>query len=156
MQSQKEKIVLFGASRLGEIAFNVLKDKYNIVYFSDNDKSKWGSLFCNTKIISPVELIQYRNKKIIIASSYYDEISVQLKNMDLNNIYIFSYPDTNDTTYSKKYFIDKMCDLNIYKGLKTDEGFKNKFIDNFSLIYGNNGFKSSGIVSKDKNSKKMY
>lgn len=132
----KEDIILFGASRLGEIAFNVLKDKYNICYFSDNDQSKWDKLFCNIKIIAPEELISFYGTKIIISSLHYDQISIQLKNMGLDNIYIFSYADSNDKTYSKKYFVDKMCDLNIYKNLKLDRDFKKRFVDNFHIIYG--------------------
>ena len=33
-----EKAVLFGASKLGEIAYSNLKDKFDIVAFIDNDK----------------------------------------------------------------------------------------------------------------------
>lgn len=33
----REKVIIFGASQLGKIAFNVLKDRFHIKYFTDND-----------------------------------------------------------------------------------------------------------------------
>lgn len=33
-------VIIFGASKLGEIAYNLLKANYSIRYFSDNDKKK--------------------------------------------------------------------------------------------------------------------
>lgn len=145
MLSYREDVIIFGASRLGEIAFNILKDKYNIEYFSDNDKNKWGKYYYDIAIISPQELGKHTNKKIIIASMYYSEISIQLKDIGFNNIYIFSYVDSNDTTYKKRHSVDKMCDLKIYEDLKLNEDFKNRYIENFSLIYRNE-------CSVDKNS----
>ena len=138
MQACREDVIIFGASRLGEIALNILSDKYNILYFSDNDKSKWGKKFCSIEVISPEELTRYVNKKLIIASMYYGEISNQLKDLGFNNIYVFSYVDSNDTTYKKRYTIDKICDFKIYKNLNLNEDLKNKYIKNFSLIYNNN------------------
>jgi hypothetical protein len=35
-------IVLFGASVNGDLAYERLKTKYNIIAFSDNNKSLWG------------------------------------------------------------------------------------------------------------------
>lgn len=150
----KENIILFGASRLGEIAFNVLKDRCNICYYSDNDKSKWNKLFCGIKIIAPDELVKFSDNKIVIASMYYGEICVQLKNMGLDNIYIFSYVDSNDRTYRKRYSIDKMCDLDIYNNLKIDAEFKKKFLDNFSLIYGKDEENTYSGLEKSHRDKK--
>lgn len=132
---EKENVIIFGASRLGEIAFNCLKDKYYLCYFTDNDQNKWGKLFCGIKIIPPKKIYSYRSSKVIIASMYYDEISVQLKKEGLDNIYIFSYVDVNNRTYNKKFFVDKMCDLDIYNNLNLDLNFKREFVNNYSLIY---------------------
>lgn len=141
-----EKIIIFGASRLGEIAYNVLKDKYKICYFSDNNLNKIGTKFCNIEVINPNQLINYCNFKIIIASMYYGEISVQLKRYGINDIYIFFYIDPNDTTYKKPYCIEKMPNLNNYKSIIIDEQFKEIYKNNFRLIYGKN---SSAIKNKD-------
>lgn len=147
----KEKVIIFGASNLGEIAYNVLKDKYNICFFCDNSKIKIGKYFCNLKIIDPQSLCDYKDNKIIIASMYYDEISTQLKNMGLEQIYIFSYCDGNDRTYNKRYSIDKMCNVNLYNKISMDKEFKEKFIEDFSLIYDKSAkVKKNSLKEKNK------
>lgn len=35
---RKEKLILFGASKMGETVYSLLKDGYDIDYFCDNDK----------------------------------------------------------------------------------------------------------------------
>lgn len=130
-----EKVIIFGASNLGKIAYNVLKEKYDICFFTDNNKNKWEKEFCGLKIIAPYDLLKYKAAKIIIASMYYDEISIQLKKMELYNIFIFNYSDPNDKTYEKKFFLDRMCNTDIYKNIIIDENFKKKFLYNFSYIY---------------------
>ncbi|WP_244834812.1 hypothetical protein [Clostridium sp. BJN0001] len=121
-----EKIILFGASKKGKIAYNVLKEKYDICYFCDNDKNKWNTYFCNKKIISTDELLKYKEDKIIITSEYYGEISFQLKSYGLKNIYVFWYADINDITYKKKYFINKAVDLGIINNIKLETDTINK------------------------------
>ncbi|UUN83211.1 hypothetical protein K8O62_002782 [Clostridium botulinum] len=56
----KEKVVIFGASKLGEIAYGLLKDKYDIRFFCDNDNNKWNNKFCGINIISPEELLKLK------------------------------------------------------------------------------------------------
>ncbi|WP_061329930.1 hypothetical protein [Clostridium botulinum] len=131
----REKVIIFGASQLGKIAFNVLKDRFHIKYFTDNDYKKWGNKFLDLDIIEPSKLIYYKNFKIIIASMYYGEISYQLKNMGLHNVFIFSYSDPNDIIYKKKFFLDKMCNTDIYKNIVINDKFKKKFLNNFSCLY---------------------
>lgn len=147
---EREKVIIFGASRLGEIAYNILKDKYEICYFSDNSLVKVGKRFCDIKIIDPKLLINYSNFKIIIASMYYGEISMQLKKYGVSDIYIFFYIDPSDTTYEKPYFIEKMCDLNNYKSIIIDKEFKKKYQNNFSLIYSENSSYIKDNMSKEK------
>lgn len=48
-----EKAVLFGASKLGEIAYSNLKDKFDIVAFIDNDKKKQDTKFCGLDVFNP-------------------------------------------------------------------------------------------------------
>ncbi|WP_234119766.1 glycosyltransferase [Clostridium hydrogenum] len=132
---EKDKIIIFGASNLGKIAYETLKNKYEICFFSDNNLNKIGKKFCNIEIIDPKKIINYKNFKIIISSMYYDEISVQLKDYGLQEIYIFFYADVNDTTYKKDYCIEKMCNIDNYKNINLDSKFKKAYKNNFSLIY---------------------
>lgn len=76
-----KNIILFGASKLGEIAYDFLKDKYNILNFCDNNKQKAGQYFHGIKIISfqeLMDLVSCRDFEIIISSQYSNEIKAQL------------------------------------------------------------------------------
>ncbi|HHY74174.1 MAG TPA: class I SAM-dependent methyltransferase [Bacillus bacterium] len=85
-----EKAILFGASTLGEFAFNNLSQKYSIEYFCDNDKHKIGKTIQGITIINPDTLINYTNHLVIITSSYVTEIVMQLEKMGINNFMIFN------------------------------------------------------------------
>ncbi|HID0820805.1 TPA: nucleoside-diphosphate sugar epimerase/dehydratase, partial [Clostridium botulinum] len=67
---RKEKLILFGASKMGETVYSLLKDGYDIDYFCDNDKNKWGKELCGLKIISPEYLSkeEFKHSNIIITS----------------------------------------------------------------------------------------
>lgn len=153
----REKAIIFGASTLGKIAYQILKDRYNICYFCDNDSGKWNNIFCGIKIISPKDLFYYKGYKIIIASMYYGEISVQLMNMNLDNIYIFNYCDYDDRTYKKNYSLDKMCDLNVYKNISVSKNFKESFLNDFKQLYSSNSekYKYSDSENYDNFSKNV-
>lgn len=73
-------LVFFGT---GMFAESLLKEGITtpISYFVDNDPIKWGTMFHGKNILSPAILISEEKSKIIIlvASSYYDEISEQLE-----------------------------------------------------------------------------
>lgn len=36
----KQKVILFGASKYGEKVFEKIKNKYEVIYFCDNDNKK--------------------------------------------------------------------------------------------------------------------
>lgn len=144
-----KKVILFGASRLGEIAYNILKDKFNIVFFVDNDKTKWDTYFCGKLIIAPEEIKNNHFDFILIASSYYCEISNQLKDIAIEDVYVFSYCDVDDTTYKKRYSIDKVCDINNYICQKNNDSFRDrKFVNDFSLLYNNEKYNDNTYVDK--------
>ncbi|NFF64913.1 class I SAM-dependent methyltransferase [Clostridium sporogenes] len=81
----KKDIVIFGASKFGEIAYILLKDEYNILYYCDNDINKVGKTINGIKIISPEKLKEMDNVKIYIASQYYKEIEPQLLIINIAN-----------------------------------------------------------------------
>jgi len=85
-----EKVVLFGASKLGEESYTILSGRYEIVYYCDNDSNKWGKFLNGTKVISPKELTLLDDYIVIITSSYHLEISIQLQNLGLRNILYFN------------------------------------------------------------------
>lgn len=91
MNNVKE-LIIFGASKLGKMAFFNLKNQYKIKYFCDNDEKKWGNYIDGVKIISPTEVEDSSCCYIVIASMYFREITKQLT-VDLkineNHIYIY-------------------------------------------------------------------
>ncbi|KEI97157.1 hypothetical protein N494_12900 [Clostridium botulinum A2B7 92] len=83
-------IIIFGASKLGQYVYDILKGKYNIVNFCDNNSNKWGNYLNGIKIISPEVLRTIGDATIIIASTYYKEISSQLNHMGIKDYKIFT------------------------------------------------------------------
>ncbi len=81
----KEKAIIFGASKLGEMSYIFYRDEYDIICFCDNDVYKVGKSIFDKRIISPILLNQYDNIKIIIASQYYTDIANQLVLMGITN-----------------------------------------------------------------------
>lgn len=88
MKKNEEKVFIFGASNLGLKAYKILKKEYNVVAFIDNDFKKWGTLIKDKLIISPKDVC--KNFKIIIASTYWREILVQIiKIIGISNFSVF-------------------------------------------------------------------
>ncbi len=61
-----KKIVIFGASNSGKKLLSFLKSfNFDICYFVDNDKNKWGKFFCDKEIKEP-KILKKLIKKIIL------------------------------------------------------------------------------------------
>lgn len=90
MEVTMEKIYIFGASKLGEVAFKVLKDSHQILGFIDNDTKKHGNTFCEIPVYSP-DIITSIDCQIIIGSSFRKEIELQLQNMGFLNFKTFTF-----------------------------------------------------------------
>ncbi|CAM5191018.1 hypothetical protein UACE39S_04177 [Ureibacillus acetophenoni] len=97
----KKKIV-FGTGSYFQKFADVIKD---VSYFIDNDINKWGSLFLNKSIMSPDILMKENtdNIFIIIASSFYLEISNQLEEMGYKKNKHFVHIDEYLTDYNINY-----------------------------------------------------
>ncbi|MEG1457927.1 MAG: TylF/MycF/NovP-related O-methyltransferase [Acetivibrio sp.] len=75
-----KKIIIFGANCYGEKVFYSLDDKeYDILYYVDNNKEKWGMIQNHIKIMNPTCLREVGFDYVIIAYGVYeDEIRKQL------------------------------------------------------------------------------
>ncbi|MDE6252016.1 MAG: hypothetical protein K2M78_05155 [Lachnospiraceae bacterium] len=137
MMENTNKIIIFGASLYGKVAFNVLKDKYEIVAFSDNDEKKWSNSFCGIKVIPPDEIKEFENVKIIIASQYSRSIGIQLRELGFSDIGIFIYKDklVNQEEYHGEYEIIYSKFGNIFGNVKLDKDSIVKVINNYSNNY---------------------
>lgn len=80
----KVKIIIFGTGK-GSIDFisKCNMDKVEVLAFCDNDDKKWDKVFCDRKVINPYHIKYYDFKYIVIASSFYKEITLQLLGMGI-------------------------------------------------------------------------
>lgn len=87
-------IIIFGTGIGSKILTTVLNIKsLKPCYYVDNNPEKWNRNFFSEIIKNPSSLLEIKknNSVILIASMYYDEISVQLKEMGFNeNVDYFS------------------------------------------------------------------
>ncbi|MBU7006393.1 class I SAM-dependent methyltransferase [Phosphitispora fastidiosa] len=116
----------------------LLTDKVNIVAFCDNDKRKWGKNFDGLNIISPEELFELKNIKVIITSSYHQEISYQLLESGIKNFEIFTYDLINKASWNslKKKFRIKSINLG---ALLASANSKKLQVSNFTFLTGGSG-----------------
>lgn len=102
------EIILFGASSTGIKALEEFKRVEAIIAgFCDNSKAKHGKEFCGYKIYSPEEIKQMTIKKpelsIMVTSTYEKEISKQLKEMGIHNVFIVKMGVLHDTMPFKEF-----------------------------------------------------
>ncbi len=75
--SKNHKYIIYGTGQSAEYMLKRIYSKGSIVlFFSDSDPEKWGTLFMGIKIISPDELVAYQEQIdfIVIGSMYMTEI----------------------------------------------------------------------------------
>ncbi|TCT14032.1 CDP-glycerol glycerophosphotransferase (TagB/SpsB family) [Natranaerovirga pectinivora] len=88
------KIVLFGASRLGEIAYQYLTKNHKIIAYVDNDETKLGKTMNNVKIYN-TEILSHIEGYIIICSMYDLEIVTQLIGLGVTRFGVFEVNQSN-------------------------------------------------------------
>lgn len=109
----KKNVILFGASNFGNTAYLFLKDKYNIIYYCDNDINKVGKTLNDIEIIDEHKLKELdQDYDIIITSSYFREIAMQLKKMNINEYFIFDIVNATNTYILKQL---KSIEKDIYE-----------------------------------------
>ncbi len=110
---QEKRIIIFGTGG----ASNKLVSSYpklKIDYYVDNNKSKWGTYVSNCMVKAPDALLEEPKGEyfVIVASTYYNEISEQLKNMGLNeNIDFFDYNNVNTLNRPDAKLISTITEL---------------------------------------------
>lgn len=85
----KEKVFVFGTGGYLEQYKGEIFSKYHVLCYLDNAVDKQGKLVYGKRVDSPETVDAGKNIKIIIASTYKDEITKQLMNMGVaqHNIY---------------------------------------------------------------------
>lgn len=82
-------IIIFGTGKGAENVFSFLKKKNRIVFFVDNDSTKWGSIFKGYEVKSPEEIKKYDCDIVVSTGKYKDEIENQLCCMGINKERIY-------------------------------------------------------------------
>lgn len=74
----KDKIIIFGLGGLWDKYKNQISEEYNIIAYTDNDKSKKFKLENQSEFISVSEIQHYNYDYIVIFSTFYKKIESQL------------------------------------------------------------------------------
>ena len=77
------RVVLFGASGLGEIFLSEFKGSANIVAFIDNDPRKAGTEFSGIPVFGFDDLKDLKPDFIVVTSQYYEQILNQLADFNI-------------------------------------------------------------------------
>lgn len=97
----KQSIAIFGASKLGKIAYTYLADKHDIVAFIDNDNTKQGTFLFDVPVISLEQCMQKSIDLIMVASDFRTEICYQLHQAGVDKFTQFSVKI--DSSYASEY-----------------------------------------------------
>lgn len=138
-----QKVIIFGASQKGNIAFDMLSKDYDVIGFADNNKSKWGKKFCGKDIIAPEALLDEDNTLIIIASQYYVEIHRQLINMGICDSKVFFYMgDIRNSKFENEYRLFDMPKGELFDECIVDwdkvNAIEKNYAENYQKISGIN------------------
>lgn len=86
MVKKYDKRVLFGAGNMCREYMSNYGGDYPPLFTCDNNSSRWGEEFCGLTIESPEKLKELSpDTAIFICNMYYNEITAQLKEMNLPN-----------------------------------------------------------------------
>jgi molybdenum cofactor biosynthesis enzyme MoaA len=83
-QMEKNRVLIWGAGLRGKEAYRLFDrhNGYEVVAFGDNNKMLWGKTVCQKPIIGPMDVVKNKEiDSIFIASSYAEEIKLQLKEL---------------------------------------------------------------------------
>lgn len=89
--TENKIIILFGTGNMIIDYDQKTKGKFKPDFFVDNDSKKWGTHKNDIIIKSPQTLLKYPKEKlhIIICNNYFREIGRQLRNMGIDEYYIY-------------------------------------------------------------------
>ena len=83
MLDKKTRIILFGASELGQMMLESFSSNKQVICFIDNDSKKHNTEFAGLSVKSPDDIRLLDYDYIVISSSFYDEILEQLLSMGI-------------------------------------------------------------------------
>lgn len=100
-------MIIFGAGKMAESLYEIASlMEYQIVVFADNDEKKWGKRIKGIEVVSPERLKGY-NCKIVVPNQFFEDISLQLKELDYSGTVIRRselYAEILTHEYSREQF----------------------------------------------------
>lgn len=129
----KKKIIVYGASSYGELAFYMLK-KCGIIpnYFCD--RSVTVEKFFGVKVIRPKDVVLFKDEIFIIASAdYFHEIHKTLEEKGCNNIYDMEWL-FNEVQVEEKVLTKRSRDMLKNKRNYIDVIYQNQECINFTRV----------------------
>ena len=89
LESNKDKVILFGAGDVGElVSYSLNKIGVTVDFFCDNDEKKHGKKYFGIDVISPEDLKKLgKNVKIFISNNYVSTINSQLTKAGFDKIF---------------------------------------------------------------------
>lgn len=106
-------VIIFGTGSTAERLSENLNKDVNILYYLDNDKSKWNKKFKDKLVLSPSEITKIKYDYVIIASQYNNEIFSQLIEMKISEKLIFEYLEFIKNMYNPFEYKMKLFEKNI-------------------------------------------
>lgn len=134
-------IIIWGAGRIGELAYIYYKNSYNIISFIDSDSKKWGKLFYNIPINNPQMLLKNNFPVVIAVKTGSDEIRKKIINdYHCKNYYFFKVEEVKESS-------SRICEKEIED---------RSIILKFSGGLGNQMFQYAFLKAQSLYSKKIY
>lgn len=122
------KVYIFGTgSAMVKFLDFVNKTEFEIIAYVDNDNKKQGKMINNISIISPLNINDSIYDYIIIASEYYEEITLQLNKLGITRNVISIFGD---------YSIDEY--MHIFNKILTCDG--KEVVKGYYKIFGTIGY----------------
>ncbi len=102
-------IVVFGTGEVGKRIIPYLEEKFHILFWMDNDKKKWGTVFEGYQVKSPENILKYDCDVIIASTKFEFEILKQVRQMGIpaDKIYFCRSFATDRTHRYEVYPIDE-------------------------------------------------
>lgn len=124
--------VIFGCGRYGDSAYNILKNKYSIIYWTDNNSKLWGKKKNNIEIIEPdkLSLIDFDVVDLFICISKNEKVIGQLSKIGIERWFIYK----NSLFFAKDLKPDCLVFNTPHVGSNIDKKLKVLFVSNSANI----------------------
>jgi hypothetical protein len=131
MEVFMKKVIIFGTGSGYYKLKMYFRDDVKIIAFLDNNKSKWNTKFEEVLILNPTKIQDIDFDYIVIASSYYEQITNQLQDLDVDIDKIISYYDEfNINVRSMDIFKNDMLNIKKINEVINGQKMQNRFIEN--------------------------